>query len=90
MLHGAVVPEHQVVGLPAVAVPAYMLPTGIPRPPLSAGSYDAGEGECGDPEGCTPDEQWERMALLTAVCCAGLVQYLLDLYPLSDDTGLDD
>ncbi|KAI7836198.1 hypothetical protein COHA_009924 [Chlorella ohadii] len=77
-------------GLPAVAVPAYMLPTGIPRPPLSAGSYDAGEGECADPEGCTPDEQWERMALLTAVCCAGLVQYLLDLYPLSDDTGLDD
>ena len=73
-----------------MAVPAYMLPTGIPRPPLSAGSYDAGEGECADPEGCTPDEQWERMALLTAVCCAGLVQYLLDLYPLSDDTGLDD
>jgi hypothetical protein len=76
--------------LPAVAVPAYMLPTGIPRPPLSASSYDAGGGECSDPEGCSPDELWERMALLTAVCCAGLVQYLLDLYPQSDDTGMDD
>lgn len=76
--------------LPAVAVPAYMLPTGIPRPPLTAGSYDADGGECDDPEGCSPDELWERMALLTAVCCAGLVQYLLDLYPLSDDTGMDD
>lgn len=76
--------------LPAVAVPAYMLPSGIPRPPLSAGSYDADGEECDDPEGCSPDELWERMALLAAVCCAGLVQYLLDYYPLSDDTGLDD
>ena len=24
---------------------------------------------------------WERMALLIAVCCAGLVQYLLDCRP---------
>ena len=73
--------------LPGVAVPAYMLPSGIPRPPLSAGSMD---GEGGGLDSGSADEQWERMALLTAVCCAGLVQYLLDCYPLLDDTGLED
>lgn len=52
-----------------VAVPAYMLPTGIPRPPLQ-----------GDGSG-SADEQWERMALMLAVCCAGFVRYLLDCGP---------
>ncbi len=78
----------------AAAVPSYMLPTGIQRPALQGGggltaSHD-GEGDDEDSiagGGCSSGEQWERaeawerMALLMAVCCAGLVQYLLDCRP---------
>jgi hypothetical protein len=60
-----------------MAVPAYLLPTGIPRPPLQ-----------GD---ATADEQWERMALMLAVCCAGFVRYLLNNGPdLDSGYGSDD
>lgn len=78
------------------AVPSYMLPTGIQRPALQGGggltaSHD-GEAEdedsvVGAGGGSGGSEQWERavawerMALLIAVCCAGLVQYLLDCRP---------
>lgn len=62
----------------AAAIPAYMLPTGIPRPPL------------GGADGGGADEQWERMALLTTLCCAGLVQYLIDCRPPELDEGSQD
>lgn len=64
-----------------LAVPAYMLPTGIPRPPL--GGADVGSGASGS----DPEEQWERMAMLLAVCTAGLVRYLLDCGPEEPPPG---
>lgn len=65
-------PLQAAAGLPA-SIPAYMLPSGIPRPPL--GGADSGMAPGG------ADEQWERMALLITLCCAGLVQYLIDCRP---------
>ncbi|KAI3429360.1 hypothetical protein D9Q98_005455 [Chlorella vulgaris] len=64
-------------GAPHASVPSYMLPTGIPRPPLGGGGDNSGSA----------DEQWERMAMLTAVCTAGLVRYLLDCGPEEPDSG---
>jgi hypothetical protein len=67
-----------------LAVPAYMLPTGIPRPPLGGGA-EAGDASGG--AGGGPEEQWERMAMLLAVCTAGLVRYLLDCGPEEPPAG---
>ena len=74
-----------------VSIPSYMLPTGIARPPFLAEAAAGGSaisssgGDASDGSGCA--EQWERMALLMSLCCAGLVRYLLDCRPTdpSDD-----
>jgi len=52
----------------------------------SAGGSSEGAGSDSSSERWERAEQWERMALQTAVCCAGLVQYLLDCRP---DESLD-
>jgi hypothetical protein len=74
-----------------VSIPSYMLPTGIARPPFLAEAAAGGSassssgGDASDVSGSA--EQWERMALLMSLCCAGLVRYLLDCRPTdpSDD-----
>jgi len=48
-------------------IPSFLLPDGIPRPSLSSATNNAAE--------------WERMALLTAICCAGLMCYIMDALP---------
>lgn len=48
-------------------IPSFLLPDGIPRPSLSSATDNAAE--------------WERMALLTAICCAGLMCYIMDALP---------
>jgi hypothetical protein len=60
-------------------MPTYLLPTGIPRPPLGGSSSSSSSSE-GGTSVYSPEEQWERMAMLLAVCTAGMVRYLLSCF----------
>ena len=60
----------------------HLLPSGIPRPALH--SEDGGGGGGGG-DGGDGAAEWDRLALLLAVCIAGLTRYLLQYAPSASD-----